>query len=83
MSTGTGPVHEYRGHDGPVIDCAWLGDVPLSLGRDGSLRPSGPAQAVFVGTTAITAFSVGERILAADAAGRVYVLAPHVSCPRS
>ncbi|WP_138760704.1 WD40 repeat domain-containing protein [Modestobacter altitudinis] len=75
-------VRHLTGHDGAVVDCAFLDDdTPVSLGKDGSLRVwvDDRVRAVFVGRTPLTAFAVdpsGDRILASDTAGSVYLLAP-------
>ncbi|RDV10468.1 DUF4062 domain-containing protein [Arthrobacter sp. RT-1] len=75
-------VRHLTGHEGPVVDCSFLDDdMPLSLGRDGTLRvwADGRVRAVFVGRTPLTAFAVDpseNRILASDSAGAVYLLAP-------
>jgi WD40 repeat protein len=78
VASRVAPPQELRGHDGPVADCGWAGDDLVSLGRDGTLRlwRDGVTAAVFAGATAITAFWADDRIVAADAAGRVYTLAP-------
>ena len=76
-------VRRLVGHDGPVVDCAFLGDDVLSLGRDGSLRVwrGDAVVAVLVGRTPLSAFAVsasGDRLVACDTAGEVYLLAPRL-----
>jgi WD40 repeat protein len=78
----SGEIRRYLGHDGQVVDCAWLPTGELvSIGADSTLRlwsiDSERARAVFVAGNALAAFCASgrrNRILATDIQGSVYLL---------